>query len=92
MTDGTGIGFVLELKDGSICWFFDYEIDRPFQDDAETITSFKPSNNNNSSDTNEFFFLNKKISSPRINVKDKTYFLNPLNFLSWLLFSLKDTI
>ncbi len=28
MTDGTGIGVVLELSDGSINWFFDNEISR----------------------------------------------------------------
>ena len=28
MTDGTGIGLVLELSDGSVSWFFDDEIVR----------------------------------------------------------------
>ncbi len=28
MTDGQGIGLVLELSDGSTSWFFDEEIDR----------------------------------------------------------------
>ena len=28
MTDGTDIGLVLELSDGSTCWFFNQEIGR----------------------------------------------------------------
>ena len=28
MTDGQGIGFVLELSDGSTSWFFDNEVTR----------------------------------------------------------------
>ncbi len=26
MTDGTGIGVILELSDGSTCWFFENEV------------------------------------------------------------------
>ena len=28
MTDGTGIGLVLELRDGTTSWFFDEEVNR----------------------------------------------------------------
>ena len=94
MTDGRGIGFVLELKDGSRTWFFDYELEKPFEGesviyngtiitDQEKIFSLNIDRQNNNK-------KNNSLSPPRLDEKNFSQLLNPLNFISWLLFSLKD--
>ncbi len=72
ITDGTQIGFVLKLNDGSKAWFFNDEI----------IEFNKEKNAISISKENDSLIINNSIS----------YILNPLNFLKWLLFSLKDNL
>ena len=82
ITDGKGIGVVLELINGEKEWFFENEID--ILDEEGKIIKFK-----------------KKVDSSFINIEyldnfnyeqksDPKTLINPLNFLSWLIFSFKD--
>ena len=91
MTDGRGIGFVLEFSDGSIYWFFDDEIGAF---DGEKITlnfnnemrpSLKIIDSLNKSKNNIQIF-----DQPIHTEKKMIDLLNPVKFLRWLLYSLKD--
>ena len=92
MTDGGGIGFVLRLHDGSTCWVFDYEIENPFKEDTIKTTSDQGFLIPYSRTTSSKELLNQIIPVPRRDVKSISYLLNPVNFVSWLLFSLKDVL
>ena len=94
MTDGTGIGVVVILSDGSVNWFFTEEI--------------KFSSNNNNTDGLEKNEINAKalIKSSATNTKSRNIFheakryresdreiihlINPNNFMKWFLYSTKD--
>ncbi len=78
ITDGQGIGMVLELSDGSIGWFFDYELDTKALGNSELISSSHE----------------KKIlrSDSRTDGDTILELLNPFYFLEWLTFSLKDVL
>ena len=96
MTDGNGIGVILQLKDGSISWFFENEINFSKTEKAsdnilnartnQVINSF-----NSSSIQKKKLSANKKelIPIPK-KQKDIGHLLNPLNFIQWLSYSLKD--
>jgi len=76
ITDGKGVGMVLELSDGSIGWFFDYELDTKAIGHSELI--FSPHSK-------------KAVSSDsRTYGNSILELLNPFYFLEWLTFSLKD--
>ncbi len=71
LTDGTGIGFLLELNDGTKNWFFSHEITSA---KGDAIVKFKkPQSINNQSQQNLYF--GDKIS----------YVANPINFINWLI-------
>ncbi len=82
ITDGKGIGVVLELANGDKEWFFENEIEI-IDDEGKIIKRNKIEESNifNLDFLNEFNYTHKK------NPKQ---LLNPLNFLSWLIFSFKD--
>ena len=91
MTDGTGIGLILRLKDGSVNWFFDYEIAKDLKKQTNHLNKEVKIEENYASE-NQIIRLPfiKNISTPKKNVNDISYIINPINFLSWLIYSIKD--
>ena len=85
LTDGKGIGVVLELKNGKKEWFFENEIEI-FDEEGQKI-NFPTSESQN---INLYSLGLKDLKYRLINPPKRL--LNPLNFLSWLLYSIKDTI
>ena len=95
MTDGTGIGLVLKLSDGSINWFFVEELGAlegvclPLLSDHQGYK--KADSYNLSIDASE------KVNIP-VQMYEKSFLtgngvvdlMNPVNFFKWLLYSLKD--
>tara|TARA_Y100001968_G_scaffold328268_1_gene375097 strand:+ start:897 stop:1286 length:390 start_codon:yes stop_codon:yes gene_type:complete len=83
ITDGKGIGVVLKLSNGKEQWFFENEID--ILDENGNVIEKDFDTNSNTNLINEFLknlnYENKK------NIKD---LLNPINFINWLIVSLKD--
>ena len=83
ITDGKGIGVVLQLSNGKEQWFFEDEIDL-LDDNGNVIVKDNDSEikDNSISDIfNELDYENKnKISE----------LINPINFFLWLVVSFKD--
>ncbi len=84
MTDGMGIGIIVQFNNGKQSWFFLSEI----KESKEFIENTE--NNNRDS-------LIKLIgkSSSEFNYssnKQIKYLLNPINFMNWFIFSIKDNI
>ena len=82
ITDGKGIGVVLQLSNGKEQWFFEDEINL-IDENGNVIKDIDNTKNNN------FIFdilegLNYK------NKNNVMELLNPFNFIIWLLVSLKD--
>jgi len=83
ITDGKGIGVVLQLSNGKEQWFFEDEIDL-LDENGNVIkkTNVKKENNN-------FIFDSfKELSYEKKNKVGEL--LNPINFFLWLLVSFKD--
>ena len=83
ITDGKGIGVILQLSNGKEQWFFEDEIDL-LDENGNVIkkNNYKKENSNLISD-----FLR------RLNYENKnkvSELLNPINFFIWLVGSLKD--
>ena len=83
ITDGKGIGVVLQLSNGKEQWFFENEID--ILDENGNI--IKKSNNFKENKNVIFDGLNDLNYQNKINVSD---LLNPINFFLWLVVSFKD--
>ena len=85
ITDGKGIGVVLELSNGKEQWFFEDEIDL-LDENGNIIKKQNDHKNNNGLRFNileNFEYENKnKVSD----------LLNPINFILWLVVSFKDVI
>jgi len=87
ITDGKGIGVILNLSNGKNEWFFENEIqilDEKGNISENEINVIKNSENN--------FILN---AVNNINYVPKFKFselLNPINFITWLIVSLKDIL
>ena len=83
ITDGKGIGVILELSNGKEQWFFEDEIDLLDENGNVIRKTFDKQENNTllSNITTGLKYENKK------NVSD---LLNPINFLVWLAVSFKD--
>ena len=83
ITDGKGIGVVLQLSNGKEQWFFEDEINL-LDENGNVIR-----NNNDKKENSNFIFdffrgLNYENKN---NVSD---LLNPINFFLWLVVSFKD--
>ena len=83
ITDGKGIGVVLQLSNGKEQWFFEDEIDL-LDENGNVIkkNNYKKENSNLNFD----FFR-------RLNYENKnkvSELLNPINFFIWLVVSFKD--
>ena len=87
ITDGKGIGVIVNLSNGKNEWFFENEIqilDEKGNISENEINVIKNSENN--------FILN---AVNNINYVPKFKFselLNPINFITWLIVSLKDIL
>ena len=83
ITDGKGIGVILQLSNGKEQWFFEDEIE--FLDEngnAIKKNNYKKENNN---------FIFDFLSVLNYEKKNKVNeLLNPINFFIWLVVSFKD--
>ena len=83
ITDGKGIGVILQLSNGKEQWFFEDEIDL-LDENGNVIKKniYKKENSN---------FLFDFIKGLNYENKSKvSELLNPINFFIWLVLSLKD--
>ena len=83
ITDGKGIGVVLQLSNGQEQWFFEDEIDL-LDENGNVIKK----NNDKKENSNFIFdFLRGLNYENKNNVSE---LLNPINFFIWLVVSFKD--
>jgi len=83
ITDGKGIGVVLQLSNGKEQWFFEDEIDL-LDENGNVIKK-----NNDKKENNNFIFDFLR----GLNYENKykaNELLNPINFFIWLVVSFKD--
>ncbi len=83
ITDGKGIGVVLQLSNGKEQWFFEDEIDL-LDENGEVIKK----NNYKKDNNNLIFNLLKRLNYENKNKVNEL--LNPINFFLWLIVALKD--
>ena len=83
ITDGKGIGVILELSNGKEQWFFEDEIDL-LDENGNVIRKI---NDKQEKDNLASNFLTGLKYENKKNVSD---LLNPINFLLWLVVSFKD--
>ena len=83
ITDGKGIGVILQLSNGKEQWFFEDEIDL-LDENGNVIKK----NNDKKENSNFIFDFLREL-----NYKDKSKvseLINPINFFNWLVVSSKD--
>ena len=83
ITDGKGIGVVLQLSNGKEQWFFEDEIDL-LDENGNVIKK----NNDKKENSNFLFDFFKRLNYENKNKVSEL--LNPINFLIWLVVSFKD--
>ena len=83
ITDGKGIGVVLQLSNGEEQWFFEDEIDL-LDKNGNVIKK------NNDKKENSNFILNFLKELNYENKNKVSELLNPINFFIWLVVSFKD--
>ena len=83
ITDGKGIGVILELSNGKEQWFFEDEID--LLDENGNVIS--KTNNTKEKKSLVFETLSRLRYKNKKNIRE---LLNPINFLLWLAVSFKD--
>ena len=83
ITDGKGIGVVLQLSNGQEQWFFENEIDLLDENGNVIKKNYDKQENSNFI----FDFLKGLNYENKNNVRE---LLNPINFFIWLLVSFKD--
>ena len=83
ITDGKGIGVVLQLSNGKEQWFFEDEID--ILDESGNVIK---KNNDKKENSNFIFDFLKGLNYE--NKKKVRELLNPINFFFWLVVSFKD--
>ena len=83
ITDGKGIGVVLQLSNGKEQWFFEDEIDL-LDENGNVIKK-----NNDKKESSNFIF--NFLGGLNYENKNKvSELLNPINFFIWLVVSFKD--
>ena len=83
LTDGKGVGVVVQLSNGENEWFFENEI-QLLDENGKVINRTDKVQKDNS-------FLADIINNLKYKPKQKPKdLINPLNFASWLIFSFKD--
>ena len=83
ITDGKGIGVVLQLSNGKEQWFFEDEIDL-LDDNGNLIKK----NNDKKDNSNLVFDFLRELNYE--NKNKVIELLNPINFFIWLVVSFKD--
>ncbi len=83
ITDGRGIGVILNLSNGKEEWFFENEIQ--ILDEEGNIIEKKDNANNNI----VFSVFNNLNYEPKFKFNE---LLNPINFMTWLVVSVKDIL
>ena len=83
ITDGKGLGVVLELSNGKEQWFFEDEIDL-IDENGNVIKK----NNDKKENSNFIFDLLRGFNYENKNKISEL--LNPINFFIWLVVSFKD--
>ena len=83
ITDGKGIGVVLQLSNGKEQWFFEHEIDL-LDENGNVIKK----NNYKKKNSNFIFDFFKGLNYENKNKISEL--LNPINFFIWVVVSLKD--
>jgi len=83
ITDGKGIGVVLQLSNGQEQWFFENEIDLLDENGKVIKKNYDKQENSNFI----FDFLRGLNYENKNNVSE---LLNPINFFIWLVVSFKD--
>ena len=87
ITDGKGIGVILNLSNGKNEWFFENEIqilDEKGNIIENEVNKIKNSENN--------FILNAVNNINYVPKFKSSELLNPINFITWLIVSLKDIL
>ena len=83
ITDGKGIGVVLQLSNGKEQWFFEDEIDL-IDENGDVIKKISDKKENNN-------FIFDALGDLNYESKHKiSELLNPINFFLWLVISFKD--
>ena len=83
ITDGKGIGVVLQLSNGKEQWFFEDEIDI-LDENGNVIKR----NNDKKENSNFIFDFSRGLN---YEIKNKvSELLNPINYFIWLVVSFKD--
>ena len=83
ITDGKGIGVVLQLSNGKEQWFFEDEIDL-LDENGNVIIK----NNDKKKNNNFIFDILRGLNYENKNKVSEL--LNPINFFIWLVVSFKD--
>ena len=83
ITDGKGIGVILQLSNGKKQWFFENEID--LLDENGNLLK-----RNNDNEENNNFAFNILTRLKYENKNKVSELLNPINFFLWLVVSFKD--
>jgi len=83
ITDGKGIGVILQLSNGKEQWFFEDEIDL-LDENGNVIKK------NNDKKENSNFIFNFLRGLNYENKNKLSELLNPINFFIWLVVSFKD--
>ena len=83
ITDGKGIGVVLQLSNGQEQWFFEDEIDL-LDENGNVIKKI----NNKKENSNFIFDFFRGLSYENKNKASELF--NPINFFIWLIVSFKD--
>lgn len=87
ITDGKGIGVILKLSNGKEQWFFENEIEI-LDDYGNVIEEVSEDNQENSNN-----LINQVLKNLNYQPKYKTIdLINPINFIKWLIVSLKDVL
>ena len=81
LTDGKGVGVIIEFSNGEEEWFFENEIEI-LDENGKIIPRVDSIENNIFSN-----LLTELKYKPKTKVKELA---NPINFFSWLIYSLKD--
>ena len=83
ITDGKGIGVVLQLSNGQEQWFFENEIDLLDENGNVIKKNYDKQENSN-------FIFDFLRGLNYENKKKVSELLNPINFIVWMVVSLKD--
>ena len=85
ITDGKGIGVILQLSNGKEQWFFEDEIDI-LDENGNVIKK----NNYKKENSNFIFDFLRELNYENENKNKVRELLNPINFFIWMIVSFKD--